>query len=58
MKSKNFAFFTTCLQDSDSLVEVFGIDCTDFGSLGMAHLFIYLFKHLVNMQIFHEHRQS
>ena len=37
MKSNSFAFITTCLHDSDSPVEVVGIDCTDFGSLGMAH---------------------
>ena len=37
MKSSSFAFMTTCLHDSDSPVEVVEIDCTDFGSLGMAH---------------------
>ena len=51
MKSNSFAFIETCLHDSDSPVdEVAGIDCTDFGSLGIWNIVSMVNKLLLRLQ--------
>jgi len=50
MESNSFDFIETCLHDSDSPVEVVGIDCTDFGSLDIWHIVSMLNKLLLRLQ--------